>query len=128
MPLKIMQLLTATFLAVLFLQSGIDKVVDRKGNVEWLKGHFANSPLANFVEAMVSTITLVELVAGGASALGAALLLMGGSSFPAFVGAVTSSVAIVMLFFGQRLAKDYEGAAVLANYFLLTLAAIYITG
>jgi hypothetical protein len=35
------------FLAILFLQSGIDKVVDRRGNLEWLNGHFAKSPLAD---------------------------------------------------------------------------------
>jgi hypothetical protein len=32
----------------------------------------------------------------------------------------------VALFFGQRMAKDYPGAATLVPYFLLTLAAIYL--
>jgi hypothetical protein len=31
-----------------------------------------------------------------------------------------------MLFFGQRLAKDYAGAAVLASYFLLVLFGLYL--
>ena len=31
-----------------------------------------------------------------------------------------------VLFFGQRMAKDYAGAAVLVPYFLLALAAIYL--
>jgi len=44
----------------------------------------------------------------------------------AFWGAVISAVAIVALFFGQRIAKDYAGAAVLVPYFLLTLLAIYL--
>jgi hypothetical protein len=30
------------------------------------------------------------------------------------------------LFFGQRLAKDYPGAATLVPYFLLSLVAIYV--
>ena len=34
--------------------------------------------------------------------------------------------AIIALFFGQRIAKDYAGAAVLVPYFLLTLVAIYL--
>ncbi len=128
MSLWIMQLLVASFLAILFLQSGIDKVVDRQGNLAWLKGHFAQSPLAGMVESMVTIVTVVELAAGGLSAAGAAVLLVGGPSVLAFWGAVLSSVSIVMLFFGQRMAKDYEGAAVLANYFLLTLGALFITG
>ncbi|MEY4511892.1 MAG: hypothetical protein RLZZ450_4014 [Pseudomonadota bacterium] len=37
----LVRLAVAALLAILFLQSGIDKVVDRKGNVEWLTGHFS---------------------------------------------------------------------------------------
>ena len=44
----------------------------------------------------------------------------------AFYGAVVSALAIIALFFGQRIAKDYPGAAVLVPYFLLTLLAIYV--
>jgi hypothetical protein len=44
----------------------------------------------------------------------------------AFYGAVISAVAITALFFGQRMAKDYAGAAVLVPYFLLALVAIYL--
>ena len=33
----LMQIFASAFLAILFLQSGIDKVVDRRGNFEWLK-------------------------------------------------------------------------------------------
>jgi len=44
----------------------------------------------------------------------------------AFYGAVISAISIVALFFGQRMAKDYAGAAVLVSYFLLSLFAIYL--
>ena len=44
----------------------------------------------------------------------------------AFYGAVISAISIVALFFGQRMAKDYAGAAVLVSYFLLCLVAIYL--
>jgi len=58
----LMQILASAFLAILFLQSGIDKVVDRRGNLEWLKGHFAKSPLAGIVPAMVTAITILTEV------------------------------------------------------------------
>ena len=61
--LHAMQVLGSAFLAILFLQSGIDKIVDRRGNLEWLKGHFAKSPLAGFVPLMVTMITIMELAA-----------------------------------------------------------------
>jgi hypothetical protein len=121
-----MQVLTAAFLAILFLQSGIDKIVDRRGNLDWLKGHFAKSPLAGFVPGMVTLITILEMLAGALSAVGVGLLLVRRDSTLAFYGAVVSAVSIVALFFGQRMAKDYAGAATLVPYFLLTLGAIYL--
>jgi len=121
-----MQVLTAAFLAILFLQSGIDKVVDRRGNLEWLKGHFAKSPLAGMVPLMVTAITILEVAAGGLSAVGCLLIFFRRDSTLAFYGAVISAFSLLALFFGQRMAKDYAGAAVLVPYFLLTLAAIYL--
>jgi diacylglycerol kinase len=122
----LMQVLVAAFLAILFLQSGIDKVVDRRGNLEWLKGHFAKSPLAGTVPALVTAITILEVAAGVLSAFGCVLVLVMKDSTVAFCGAVISAVAIIALFFGQRVAKDYAGAAVLVPYFLLALVAIYL--
>jgi uncharacterized membrane protein YphA (DoxX/SURF4 family) len=124
--IHLLQTVVSAFLAILFLQSGIDKVVDRRGNVEWLKGHFARSPLAGIVPAMVTAITILEIAAGALSAIGSFVIIFARDSTLAFYGAVISAVAIVALFFGQRMAKDYPGAAVLVPYFLLALAAIYL--
>jgi hypothetical protein len=124
--IHVVQVLASAFLAILFLQSGIDKVVDRRGNLEWLKGHFAKSPLAGMVPAMVTIITILEIVAGALSAIGCGVVFFRRDSTLAFYGAVASAVALVALFFGQRMAKDYPGAATLVPYFLLTLAAIYL--
>jgi diacylglycerol kinase len=122
----LLQILTSAFLAILFLQSGIDKVVDRRGNLDWLKGHFAKSPLAGIVPAMVTAITILEIAAGVLSAIGSVVIISSHDSTVAFYGAVISAIAITALFLGQRLAKDYAGAAVLVPYFLLALAAIYL--
>src|SRR5881394_1097991 len=121
-----MQVLTSAFLAILFLQSGIDKIVDRRGNLDWLKGHFAKSPLAGMVPAMVTVITIMEIAAGALSAVGCLLIFLRRDSTVAFYGALVAALSIVALFFGQRIAKDYAGAGVLVPYFLLTLAAIYL--
>ena len=122
----LMQILASAFLAILFLQSGIDKIVDRRGNFEWLKGHFAKSPLAGIVPALLICITILEVAAGALSAVGCVLVLLMRDSTVAFYGAIISAAAITALFFGQRIAKDYAGAAVLVPYFLLTLVAIYL--
>ena len=122
----LLQALTSAFLAILFLQSGVDKVLDRRGNIEWLKGHFAKTPLAGIVPLMVTVITILELLAGAMSAIGCALIILTHDSTVSFCGAVIAAVSIIALFFGQRVAKDYAGAATLVPYFLLTLTAIYL--
>lgn len=124
--LLLLQILVTLFLAILFLQSGIDKVVDRRGNMEWLKGHFAKSLLARMVSLMVTMITVLELTAGTLSALGCGVILIKRDSTIAFYGAAISAVSIIALFFGQRMAKDYAGAAVLVPYFLVALLAIFL--
>lgn len=126
--LDLVRIAMAAFLAILFLQSGIDKIVDRKGNMEWLTGHFAKSPLAAFVGPMVGIITIVEVSAGLLSALAVPVLLFTGNRTPAVLGALLSVTAILMLFFGQRLAKDYAGAAALVPYFILASGAILLMG
>jgi hypothetical protein len=44
----------------------------------------------------------------------------------AFYGATVAAISILALFFGQRMAKEYAGAAVLVPYFLVSLIAIYL--
>jgi hypothetical protein len=122
----LLQILASAFLAILFLQSGVDKIVDRRGNLEWLKGHFSKGPLAGIVPLLVTAITILEIAAGALSATGCALIVFSRDSTVAFYGALVAAISIIALFFGQRMAKDYAGAAILVPYFLLALIAIYL--
>lgn len=121
-----MQLLVSAFLAILFLQSGFDKLFDRHGNLAFLREHFENAPIGGQVELLLTIITAFEVLTGVLSGLGTlAMIFWGGTCF-AYMGAVLSGVTIVMLFFGQRMAKDYAGAATLVPYFLVSLLAIHL--
>jgi uncharacterized membrane protein YphA (DoxX/SURF4 family) len=126
--LALLQVLVSAFLAILFLQSGIDKVVDRRGNLDWLKSHFAKSLLARSVPVLLLIITLLEITAGVLSAIGCIVIIAARDPRIAFYGAIIAALSIIALFFGQRMAKDYAGAAILVPYFVLTLAAIYLLG
>ena len=124
--LHLSQIFVSAFLAILFLLSGIDKIVDHRGNLEWLTGHFEKSPLAGMVPFLVTGITILETAAGALSAIGCVFVLVSHNSSIAFYGAALSALSILSLFFGQRLAKDYAGAAVLVPYFLLALVAMFL--
>jgi len=122
----ILQTLVSAILAVLFLQSGLDKVIDRAGNRAYLDEHFAKSPLAGTVGPMFLVVTILEVTAGILSAIGCLLLLVTRNASVAFYGALVSAVNLIALFFGQRVSKDYAGAAALVPYFLLAITAIYV--
>ena len=124
--LIVTQILTTMFLAILFIQSGIDKVIDKEGNLSWLKSHFSNSPLRNSVPFLLFTVTAIELLAGFGNLIGAFYILFMDNTTIAFLGALLSSVSLIMLFFGQRIAKDYAGAQSLVSYFILTIVTLVL--
>lgn len=111
------KLFAAAFAGILFTQSGLDKVFDYQGNLDYHRDHFKNSPLASAVGPLTLTITVLETAAGLISVAGAILLFFG-NEFVACLGLWLSVVDILCLFFGQRLAKDYAGAASLVSYFV----------
>ena len=123
-PLSMAQILIASLLAICFLQSGIDKIIDRKGNLAWLMGHFSNTPFKNIVPLLLMIITLLELLGGLFCAVGIFYFLIIGDMKLIFYGLIINAVSLVALFLGQRLAKDYEGAAVLIGYFIITIIGI----
>ena len=127
-PLLIAQLFCLAFLSILFLQSGLDKVFHYKGNHEWLTGHFKNSPLKGTVGLLLPVITLLELLAGVLSAIGLILLALTGAVEYGLYGAYLSGLSILALFFGQRVAQDYAGAATLTTYFIIVIMTIYLLG
>lgn len=127
-PHFLIQLFSASILAILFLQSGLDKVFDSKGNLEWLNEHFSNTIFKRQVKALFFILTTVELLAGIVSFLGVIFLIFIGVKKLAFYGAILSALSLVMLFFGQRIAKDYAGAGSLIGYMIFTVIALYFLG
>ncbi len=124
----LLQALPTLFLAILFLQSGIDKVIDFRGNQGWLTQHFGNSPLRGVVTPMLVTLTIIEVTAGVLCGVGLVELLVLGVPRIAFWGIAVAAMAFLALFFGQRIAKDYTGAAVIPAYFLVALVGLWMTG
>ena len=122
--LNIVQSLIGFFLSIALLQSGLDKIIDRKGNLEWLRGHFSNSPLQGLVPLLLNVVTVLEIFAGSCSLIGSFVNLVNGNNMLLTAGLLVAALNFLALFFGQRIAKDYEGAAVLVNYFILNVLVL----
>lgn len=120
-------LFAALFTAILFVQSGLDKVFDWKGNLEFLTAHFSKTFVAGTVPVMFATITVLEIATGAVAAGGFVKCLLTGDTTYIFAASVLGAGTLTALFFGQRIAKDYPGAAVLVPYFLLMLAMMFLT-
>lgn len=127
----------ALFLAVLFLQSAFDKLLDYKGNFDYFTEHFSKSPLKNSVRSLLPVLMILELCSGLVCATGGVMgalnfvrLLMHGDyidwiGWCLVTGFCLSCITFLALFFGQRVAKDYAGAVSIASYFIIPLAGLY---
>ena len=118
--------LVSAFFAILFLQSGTDKLLDWKGNLEYLTGHFSKSPFHSIVPLLMGTIMVVEIATGALCGGSTVVSLLGGGGIVPVLALAMSCVALLMLFTGQRIAKDYAGAQTLACYFAVALIGLTI--
>lgn len=114
------------FLTITFVQSGYDKLFYWKDNVTWLKDHFSKTVLKNLVPQALGIILVLELLIGVLAIAGIFNLLRNGDRTYGFYAAVLSCITLLLLLFGQRLAKDYDGARTIVIYFIVAVGAVYL--
>jgi uncharacterized membrane protein YphA (DoxX/SURF4 family) len=122
---NVASILILAFLAISFIQSGYDKLFYWKDNVDWLKGHFAKTVLKNHVPLALMNILILELISGILCVVGSIQLMVNDGRLFGFYGAVFSCITLLMLLFGQRLAKEYDGARTIVIYFIPAVMAVY---
>jgi len=123
--INISSILILLFLAVTFIQSGYDKTMYWKDNVDWLTGHFAKTPIRNMVPFSLFLILFLELVAGILCISGIIQLLVNNGRSFGLYGAIFSCITLIFLLVGQRMAKDYDGARTIVIYFVPAILATY---
>jgi len=120
------EILLLIFLIITFLQSGIDKIFDWTGNVSWLKGHFSETFVKNIVPNLLFIVLTVEIIASVLCIIGIYQIIAFSSTSIAFYGALASCIVLLMLLFGQRIAKDYDGARTIAIYFIPAVLLVFL--
>ena len=120
------QLLILAFLAIVFLQSSIDKLTDWKGNLSFLKDHFGKTFLKNSVPLMLGIIMVGELIVGVLSIIGIVQIYISEVMTIGFYAAIIAGKVLLVLLLGQRIAKDYAGAMTIAIYFMVTVFGVYL--
>lgn len=120
------QLVLLVFIAITFLQSGLDKILDWKGNLSWLKSHFSKTFLASVVPLLLATITLAEIITGTAAIIAVIGWFADSYSDFALYSALGACITLLMLLFGQRVAKDYDGARTIVIYFVPCIFLLFL--
>jgi len=123
-PMELCQIFIAIFISIAFLQSGLDKIIDRKGNIEFLNIHFSKSSLLKVIPFMLSLLMILELTGSLMLIYGIYFAFAMRSTLWIFYGFVVIAITLIILFGGQRIAKDYLGAADLVPYFILIMLGI----
>lgn len=120
------EVLILLFFIVTFLISSVEKLVDWKGTISFIKTHFKNSPLKNNVSLLLSIILILEIAATVFMILGVFQLYTLETKEIALFGLELSAVVLIFMLIGQRLAKDYAGAMSLTIYFIACVFGIYL--
>ena len=119
--LVLARIFVCAFFAACFIQSGLDKVFDWKGNLDYLTGHFSKTFLRGQVKPMLGVVTALEVVAGFSCAVSVFFIILNRPPVLPMLAMSLVCLDLIMLFAGQRIAKDYAGAGTLAIYFAVAL-------
>jgi len=124
--LQITRIAVSVFFGILFIQSGLDKVFNFRENLSWLVTHFKDTFMSGIVPVIFLIITICETLAGLISAYGAVDIYIHKTTNIALLGLELSTISLIFLFFGQRIAKDYAGAGSLVSYFMASIIGILL--
>ena len=116
----------SVFLGIIMTQSGFDKIFNWEGELDFITGKFSKTPLANFSTFGLIQVTIFEILSGLLSLFGSIMALFYNDYSYGIMGLILATASLAILMLGQRLSKDYEGAAVLVPYYILTMFGLFV--
>src|SRR5690606_25171442 len=100
------QILILIFLAITFLQSGMDKMLDWKGNLGFIRGHFSKTVFKDYMAGLLGAAMVLGRLWGSLGGAGAVERLIDGERCIGVWGAVMSALTLMCLCLGRRIAKE----------------------
>ena len=122
--IEIAQILVSIFFSIVFFQSSIDKINDREGNLKFFNHHFKGTFFQNYTAISLNLLTLLEIISAFLCFSGVLYKLSYHDSIFIYYGLLMSAIVLLSLLLGQRIAKDYVGAADITIYFILCIVTI----
>jgi uncharacterized membrane protein YphA (DoxX/SURF4 family) len=125
-PEKIAFILILAFFLIVFIQSGADKIMDYKGNLSFLNNLLEGVFSQPLIALSLISVTVLELTSGILCLVGIAEAIFNASCFIGLLGLTVGSIALLILLFGQRISKNYDGAKTITIYFILAMMGILL--
>ena len=122
--IEIAQILVSIFFSIVFFQSSIDKLNDREGNLKFFNQHFKETIFQDYTSLSLDLLVLLEFFSAFLCFIGIFYKVLYNDSIFIYYGLLMSAIVLLSLLLGQRLAKDYAGAADITIYFILCIVTI----
>ena len=123
-PTIINVILILSFFSIVFIQSGLDKVFNKKGNLSFLYDLLGKVFSKSLIIVAFYSITLLEVASGFLCLIGVFEVFLYGSSALGYWGLIVGALALLILLFGQRMSQNYDGAKTITIYFILSVFGI----
>jgi hypothetical protein len=121
-------ILVLLFLVITFVQSAYDKIFEWKFSITWLNEHFEGTFIRKMIPFSLGIIIFAEIISLILCAVGIIQLAIYNNRIFAFYGTLASCITFLILLFGQRIAKDNEGAKTIVIYFIPAVFGVYWLG
>lgn len=120
------EVLILLFILLTFVFSGIEKIVDFKGQILWLTDHFKGTFLVGILPLLLGVLILLDLVVSALSILGLFFLLKFQELTVGLYACILAAIVLLFLLFGQRIAKDFQGAFTIVGYFMVVVFGVWL--
>ena len=114
------------FVGIVMTQSGLDKIFNWEGELDFMTEKFSKTIIANFSAFGLIQVTILETLSGLLSLLGSVMTLFYGDESYGIMGLLLAAGSFCILMAGQRISKDYDGSAALVPYFILVVFGLFV--
>ena len=101
------------FVGIVMTQSGLDKIFNWEGELDFITEKFSKTIIANFSAFGLIQVTILETLSGLLSLLGSVMTLFYGDESYGIMGLLLAAGSFCILMAGQRISKDYDGSVAL---------------
>ena len=101
-------LLILVFFSIVFIQSGMDKIIDKKGNLSFLVSHLEKVFSRTLIKVAFYVVTFLEISSGILCLLGTFQLLFFEQKQIGLIGIFVGSVALLILLFVKEETKELK--------------------